>query len=220
LQASQAHKAQGQESAEMTSNLFLINHDEIERLLHEATAALREKCDRIIFQYSEVPDELETDADLGRARDILGRIREVKKEAHQEALKDQTPFKAAVKTVKEFYDDIEKPLADALQDILNRFLYAKREGLLSAGDDPGTTIGVNIEGESIATSTPLTHIMFVRSIECIDRATVDLEKLRNFLSEACLRKACERYHRKAGNKQDVIAGVTYREVARSCWHPA
>jgi hypothetical protein len=63
----------------MTSNLFLINHDEIERLLHEATAALREKCDRIVFRYSEVPDELETDEDLACARDILGGIREVKK---------------------------------------------------------------------------------------------------------------------------------------------
>jgi hypothetical protein len=122
-----------------------------------------------------------------------------------------------VKTVKEFYDDIEKPLADALQDILNRFLYAKREGLLSAGNDPRTpvtTVGVNSEGKTIATGTALNHIVFVRSIECIDRATLDLEKLHNFLSEACLRKACERYHRKASNKQDVIAGVTYREIAQ------
>jgi hypothetical protein len=78
-------------------------------LLQEATTALRQRSEKLLSIFDEMPDHLEP-ADFSRARNILGQLRGIKQEAHGESLKDQRPFNKAAKTVEEFYNEIELPL--------------------------------------------------------------------------------------------------------------
>ena len=55
------------------------------------------------------------------------------------------------------------------------------------------------------------EIELVWSVKDIDRATLDLEKLRKYLSEASLFTACRKHLKEHG--PETIKGVWYEEVA-------
>ena len=74
------------------SNLFLINHDEIRRLLAEANASLLRRRDIIIAEFRQVPDQLKTDKEFENAQAVIEKLHNVGDEARRERLKDQSPF--------------------------------------------------------------------------------------------------------------------------------
>ena len=117
--------------------------------------------------------------------------------------------------MQSFYKDIEIPLKNALQITLDRLIDAAHR---SRPEEQPRTVGIGREGEPIITSAAQTlpvlgpNVQLAWEIESIDSTTLDLEKLRNFFTEAELRNACRRRLREYGPEQ--ITGVVYREVAK------
>jgi hypothetical protein len=197
------------------SNLFLINHDEIRRLLAEANASLLRRRDTIIAEFHQVPDQLKTDKEFENAQAVIEKLHNVGDEARRERLKDQSPFKEAVKTVQEFYSDIEKPLRSTLQTILERLTDAVRNA--ANPETPAIPIGVGIDGEPIVVTPSPSPVLGPKitlawSVESIDRKNLDLEKLRDYLTDACLAAACRRHLAEQG--PNTVRGVKYQQVAQ------
>ena len=200
------------------SNLFAIDHDAIRSTLADANAPLLQRRDNLLAASSRAPEQLETDEDVDRARRFAKQLDEAIREARKARLSDGRPFRDASAAVKSFFDEIEKPLQSALQTVLNRLTDAAHHSRLKQGETPQsappTPVGINISGEAIVTTAlPRSpQIKLFWSIEGFDRATLDLEALRNYLTEASILAACRKHLADRGPQK--LSGVVYHEVAQ------
>jgi hypothetical protein len=197
---------------------FQIDHNKIRLILTNAYISLRQRRDNVIAAFAKLPDQLATDEDIELAQRIVRELNETREAARRDRLSDQKPFKDASAMVQEFFDDIEKPLQGALKDVLNRIadVARSRQPNFPADASPGDAVA--IAGETpIVTNSPLAKVLgpdieLVWSVKGIDRATLDLEKLRDYLTEVSLFTACRKHLKERGSEQ--IKGVWYERVAQ------
>ena len=207
------------------SNLFAIDYDAIRSTLADANAPLLRRRDDLLAAYARAPEQLETDEDVDRARRFAGQLDEAIRETRKARLSDGRPFRDASATVKSFFDEIDKPLRNASRSILARLTDAAHRGRPTPGETPipapPARIGIDVSGAAIVTtaphrspqSTPLhPEIKLAWSIEDFDRATLDLEALRDYLTEAAILAACRKHLADHGPQK--LSGVVYHEVAQ------
>jgi hypothetical protein len=207
------------------SNLFAIDHDAIKSTLADANAPLLKRRDDLLAACSRAPERLESDEDVTRARRFAGQLDEAIEEARKARLSDGRPFRDASATVKSFFDEIEKPLQSASRTILKRLTDTAHRGRRYQAEppmpEPPTAVGIDVSGEAIVTSMPqqTTHsadahpeIRLVWSIQGFDRSTLNLEALRDFLTDASILAACRKHLAVHGPHK--LQGVEYEEVAQ------
>ena len=207
------------------SNLFAIDYDAIRSTLADANAPLLRRRDDLLAASSRAPEQLEGGEDVDRARRFAGQLDEAIREARKARLSDGRPFRDASATVKSFFDEIEKPLQNASRTILARLTDAAHRVRPRLGETPisapPAAIGIDISGEAIVTtaphrspqSTPLhPEIKLAWSIEDFDRATLDLEALRDYLTKAAILAACRKHLADHGPQK--LSGAVYHEVAQ------
>ncbi len=207
------------------SNLFAIDHDAIRATLADANAPLLRRRDDLLGASGRAPELLDSDQDIDRARLFARQLDEAIREARVARLSDGRPFRAASATVKRFFDEIEEPLKRASRTILKRLTDTAHRGRRNQTETPvsapPTPVGIDVSGEAVVTAPPLhsptaaaahREIMLVWSIESFDRATLDLEALRDYLTEASILAACRKHLADHGPRQ--LPGAVYREVAQ------
>ncbi len=205
------------------SNLFAIDYDAISATLADANAPLLRRRDDLLAASARVPEQLDTDEDVDRARRFAGQLDETIREARKARLSDGRPFRDASATVKSFFDEIDKPLQNASRTILKRLTDAAHRVRPTPGETPvqapPAAIGIDISGEAIVTTAPQPsphplhpEIKLAWSIEDFDRATLDLEALRDYLTEAAILAACRKHLADHGPQK--LSGAVYREVAQ------
>ncbi len=207
------------------SNLFAIDHDAIRSTLGDANAPLLRRRDDLLAASARAPELLDTDEDIDRARLFARQLDDAIREARAARLADGRPFRGASATVKRFFDDIEGPLKSASRTILARLTDTAHRGRRMQTETPvsapPTPVGIDVSGEPVVTAAPRQapsaaaahrEIMLVWSIESVDRATLDLEALRDYLTEASILAACRKHLADHGPRP--LAGVQYREVAQ------
>jgi hypothetical protein len=197
---------------------FQIDHNKIRSILADAYISLRQRRDNVIAAFVELPDQLVTDEDIELAQGVIRELNETREAARRDRLSDQKPFKDASATIQEFFDDIEKPLEGALKSVLNRIADVARSRQPNFPADRPTGDPVARTGETpIVTNSALAKVLgpeieLVWSVKDIDRETLDLEKLRNYLTAASLFTACRKHLKEQGSEQ--IKGVWYERVAQ------
>ena len=206
------------------SNLFAIDYDAIETTLRDANERLIKRGADLLAAFSRMPDSLASDEDVTSARRFAGQLDEATKEARRARLSDGRPFKDATATVKAFFDGIEKPIKEALEVVLKRLTDAAHRSRPGPDDIPVSApapVGIDISGETIVTAKsyqspqltpPHEEIQLAWSIEGFDRAKLDLEALRNYLTDAAILAACRKHL--AGHGPHKLLGVSYCEVAQ------
>lgn len=211
-------------SSKGNSNLFAIDHAAIEATLKDANEPLIKRGADLIAAYARMPESLVSDDDVTRARRFSGQLDEAIKEIRKARLSDGRPFKTATATVKAFFDGIDKPIKQALENVLTRLTDAADRGRPAPDDIPEAAkapVGIDVSGETIITAksqqspepaSPRAEIQLAWSIEAVDRATLDLEALRSYLTDASLLAACRKHL--ATNGPHKLGGVSYREVAQ------
>jgi hypothetical protein len=207
------------------SNLFAIDYDAIKTTLTDANAPLLKRRADLLAAFSRAPESLALDEDVTRARRFAGQLDKAIRDARRARLSDGRPFRDASATVKTFFAEIENPLKEALQAILKRLTDASHRSRPRPADPPvsePTPLGIDISGKTIATAgshqppqstDPHAEIPLAWSIERFDRAALDLEALRNCLTDAAILVACRRHL--ADHGPHALAGVVYREVAQA-----
>jgi hypothetical protein len=197
---------------------FQIDHIKLRSILADAYLSLRQRRDIVIAAFAKLPDQLATDEDIELAQGVVRELNETRETARRDRLSDQKPFKDASATVQEFFDDIEKPLQSALSNVLNRIADVASSRKSNFPADRLAADPVVKAGEApVVTNSPLAKVLgpeieLVWSIKEINRATLDLEKLRNYLTEASLLTACRKHLKEHGSEK--IRGVWYKEVAQ------
>jgi hypothetical protein len=138
-------------------------------------------------------------------------------QARKQRLLEQKEFNTALKTVQQVFDEIERPLGDAISDLLKKVGEDSLRRL--ANEPPGQTAGVTDRGEPIVSITtqqapPVIgeNIKLIWDVGSLDRASLDLEQLRNFFTDASLMLACRKHLEDHGPWQ--LKGVRYHQVAR------
>jgi hypothetical protein len=198
---------------------FAIDHGTIKSILVNAYASLLKRRDDVIAACANVPEHLQTENDFNNAQHIVEELKEAKNAARTARLSNQSPFKDASATVQEFFHDIEGPLQSALKTVLDRLTeaaHSRRPNLPKESMKPAPVVGIGA-GSPIVTSSHLAAVLgpeikLVWSVEGVDRATLNLEILRDFLTDACLLGACRKHLAAKGPNQ--IAGVVYKETAQ------
>jgi hypothetical protein len=212
------------QSRKSNSNLFAIDYGAIETTLKDANARLLKRRDDLLAAFSRAPDPLALDEDINRARHFAKQLEEAIREASKARLSDGRPFRDASATVKAFFDEIEKPLKKTLQAILKRLTDAAHQSHSAPSTSPvptSTPVAIDTSGEIIATAelrlpsqsgSQHAEIRLTWEIEGYDRAGLNLEALRKYLTDAAILAACRKHL--ADHGPHKLDGVVYREVAQ------
>lgn len=209
--------------AKKSSNLFSISHETVRANLSDAHASLFMRRDAINAKLAIVPKLLETDEEIEGAQAVVDELEKIIKDAKAARLADGKPFRDASKTVQTFFDEIEKPLKNELQKLLDRFTETYLSRQPNTPEDlalSGSSVGIDVSGKPIVTvsaSPPHSSVLgeklaVVWEVDSIDRAALDLEKLRSYLTDAALLTACGKHLDEHGPNK--IAGVAYHKVAQ------
>jgi len=213
-----------QRSHGSNSNLFAIDYGAIETTLRDANARLLKRRDDLLAAFARAPAPLALDEDIDRARHFAKQLERAIREAKRARLSDGRPFRDASATVKVFFDEIEKPLKNTLQAILKRLTDAAHQSQSTPSTPPvptSTPVGIDTSGEIIATAelhppsqpgAQHAEIQLAWEVEGYDRTGLNLEALRNYLTDAAILAACRKHL--ADNGPHKLDGVVYREVAQ------
>jgi len=210
------------------SNLFAIDIDAVIQAITEANAALVDRHNRLMDARDRVPPHLETDDDVERAKRFAEQLRDDARRCRAARLADTKPLNLLLKRVEAFFKTMEKQANTACEDMMTALSDAgrRRAAQARASSQPvGPTaapapVMINREtGEVLAVAMPSatqrtapdTAILLTWHVDTVDRATVDLEALRPFLTEAALLTAA-RAHLKV-NGPRTLPGATYVEKA-------
>lgn len=206
------------------SNLFAIDHEAIRKTLAEANKSLLKRCDDLLAAFSRVPEDLNSDENIQRAKLFARQLNEAAREARDARLSDGRPFRDATSTVKAFFDEIENPLQSASQSIVNRLTAAAQESRRTQSapplPEPPAPLGIDSAGEVVVTSSAQSsstspdygsEIPLVWAVQSFDRSVLDLEALRDYLTDASILAACRKHLAIHGPHK--IDGVKYEEVA-------
>lgn len=201
------------------SNLFAINHDVIRSVLEEANQKLLRRRDELLAALQRAPEVLTTPADIEKTQLFLHQLGKAISETREARLSDGRPLRAAALTVRKFFVEIEEPLklaSQAVKDRLTRAALKSRPLVPNATFPP---IAVDFQGEVVISAEhapvepigqPL-EIQLDWCVESVDLASVDLESLRHYFTEASVLAACRKHL--AANGPNKIAGVSYKEIA-------
>ena len=200
------------------NNLFSVDQNEINRLLNEANSAWLQQCEALISDAKLVPEQIKTTRDFELAKELVKKLNAGVKRTRSERVSDQKPFSQAVKTIKTFYEDVESSLKVSLESLLRRLATTVQIAQSEAGiakevakvvvDNVGNTIGT---GASLPTKLG-SEIKLLWAVKSVDRATIDLELLRDHFTERSLLSACEKLLDEEG--PIVVPGIEYERVAK------
>jgi hypothetical protein len=163
-----------------------------------------------------VPPELTTREEIERGKVFARQIREALADTRRARLSDGRPFAQATATVKEFFRQIDASLNGALDAMTGRLTRAARrqqEGQPQQNAPPAGPVSISFSGEpvlSVRHPEP-SDIPLVWTVERFDRAALDLEALRPFLTKTAILGACRKHLEMRG--PNLLAGVTYAQVA-------
>lgn len=206
------------------SNLFALDHDAILDTVRDANAALLARTVSLAEAFDRMPVTLDTDDLVERARGFRAQIEAAARDLRLARLEDGRPFRDADATVKGFFAEPEQRMARIEREVRNRLTaVALRARPPPSNDAPQSiALGTTFDGRAVAQATPAplpaheapaaaSAIRLRWEIAHVDRATLDLEALRMFLTSAALEAACRKHLDENG--PNTLPGVTYREVA-------
>lgn len=208
------------------SNLFAIDIDASLRAIAEANTGLVDRHKKLMDALDRVPPHLETDDDIERAKRFAEQLKDHASRCRTARLADIKPLRKLVERVEAFFKTMEKPANAARDEVMAALSEVGRRRAAQARASPQhvapspETVIINREtGEVLAAAIPPAAPSTARTaaipltwhVDTVDRATVDLEALRPFLSEAALQTAA-RAHLQA-NGPHTLPGATYVEKA-------
>jgi hypothetical protein len=204
------------------SNIFAIDFDAIRNSLNDANLVLTERVNDILAALDRLPSSLETSDDIHRANKFARQIDDQISEVRRARLLDGKPFRVATTTVKSFFDEMEKPLKKGLETVLELLTETAEVNLAFEDTDSSQnpeSIGIEISGETIVSINSdqtshhksTTDIHLTWNVESFDRDSLDLEALRNYLTDRVILTACKKHLADHGPNQ--INGVEYQRIA-------
>lgn len=199
-------------------NLFTVDCNAILSTLIEANSSLLKRRDETLAEFQRLPDRLILSQDLETARGFAEKAREAQSVARNERLSDEKPFKEGLKTISDFYQEIEKSLGMALRSALDRLgecaAQDEREKTITTTNSQVVAVN-NTHEAAVRTNTQSdvlgNRIRLAWRIKSVNPKTVDLEELREYLTEKSLLAACRKLLVAQGNR--IIAGVEFERTA-------
>lgn len=220
-------------------NLFAIDQSAIEATLTEANEPLLKRRDALMTTFEKMPPSLETTEQIDEAMTLASSVNDLLGEAKQARLSDGRPFSDATKTVRDFFKRIDGPLNAILSALTERATTAANrqrrlaeerereavsEGVEHTEEQPeqaeptpvvrsrsGQPI-ISVEAEiAAAAGGDQAEIPLEWVVADFDRASVDLESLRPFLTDSAIKNACSKHLAEHGPNK--LTGVTYEERA-------
>jgi hypothetical protein len=194
------------------SNLFAIDLDASLRAVAEANADLVAHHGRVMDARSRVPGMLATEHDIDNAKRFVETLKSVAERCRRTRLEDTKPLRSLVQKVESFFKTMEAEAAQARTDVKLLLTEAARRKSAVASS---VVIHSGRSGEVLATvaSKPSTSAAIPTAWEVVglNRASVDLETLRPYLTDAALMTAAKA-HLKA-NGPHRLSGASYAEQA-------
>lgn len=211
-------------------NLFALDLDATLCVLAEANLDLAHQFGRLRDQGARLPPALATDDEVGRAREVTRAAASFHARCRAARLEDTRPLRTFAAKVDEFFKDMETEAARARDHALALLTEAGRQGhraamssLQTAATAPdAAAVGPTRAGaaatacvlSAVAAPSPsaAASIPMAWEVGAVDRARIDLEALRPFLTDAAL-LAAARAHLKAHGPH-ALPGAAYADRAQ------
>ncbi|MCW1918338.1 hypothetical protein NX862_06210 [Rhodobacter sp. KR11] len=207
------------------SNIFAIDIDAAERSVAEANAELVQRHTLLLEAFDRIPTTLETAENIERAKRFARQLNESAQNCRRIRLADTKPIRDLLRRVDDFFKKMEKQATDAQNFVLEAL---SREGRLQAeasrldqtaavASSPVVSLIVQPEtGEILGTAQRravdnAAAVQLQWAVDRIDRAEIELEALRPYLTDAALLHAVKA-HLKA-NGPNALTGATYVQQA-------
>lgn len=209
-------------------NLFDVDVEAIERLLAEANAPLMQRCEQLAAALARMPASLQTDDDVLRAEAYARQIKAAMSDLRKAKVADRAPFAQAEKTFDAFFTRLRKPLDHTLSAV-ERALEAARARTAQAAppevlDQVVTPIAVGGGGVVMTAMEPtqpaggpsrdvIARLPTAWKASFIDRGLLDLEALRDIMTDTEMDRLVSRWLKEHGPKP--LRGVTWVEVVKT-----
>lgn len=202
-------------------NWAMFDEQALVGALRDRHAGLSERAKALIAAGERMPPVLGTAADIAKAGEFAAQIKGMIAQCIESRRQDKSPFNDANRTVGHFFAAIEQPLEALLREVLARLTRAHDEArierrLTEDGGTPlvsvadRTVIAADLPREPALAREAARRIPTVVEVGFIDRASLDLEALREVFSDRELDAAVARHLRQNG---PTLRGVRYRDVA-------
>ncbi len=200
------------------NNLVSVDFDEILRAIKEANADLSRRHERSLARFGLVrPDRrLDTEDEIRKAMKFAKELDDTARECRAARLNDTKPIRTFLKRVEEFFKPMENGLRDACAKVEDMIADAARRRVAvsrmvsveeMSGDPPLAENDDESEVITGDTSPPAVEITLAWHVEAVDRDTIDLEALRPFLTDHCLKFAANAHFKRHG--ANSLKGVRY-----------
>ena len=207
------------------SNLFSLEHDAIRAILAEANAGLLARAESLAGALDRMPAVLDSDELVERARRFRAQAAAAAEELRQARLNDGKPFRDADGVVKAFFIDAEARMAGIEREVRRRLTEAalRAEPPAEPPRAPGPpasaagacgTLPEEADAPNAAAPSAVQAAAAIPlrwEVAGFDRARLDVEALRIFLTDAALLAACRKHLEENGPHR--LDGATYRQVA-------
>ena len=211
------------------SNLFQVDVEAVERLLAEANAALVRRCQDLVAALDRMPAILETDDAVRRAEVYARQLKAMVAEIRKAKSSDKAPFAAAGKAVDAFFDAHRKSLDRTLAAVEQALDAARQRALTQAEetrptDEAPAVTPIALGGERLVitavgpesprpSATVAERLPTVWKASFIDRSTLDLEALRDLMTDADMNRLVTRWLNTHGPKP--LQGVRWARVVKT-----
>ena len=210
-------------------NLFDVDVEAIERLLTEANAPLMQRCEQLIAALARMPAALESDDDVARAESYARQLKAAMSDLRKAKVTDRAPFARAEKTFDAFFARLRKPLDRTLSTVERALDAARARALRDVAiplpEEPAITPIAVGGGDVVMTATEpphppnvpsaqaVAHLPTVWKASFIDRGALDLDALRELMTDTEMDRLVTRWLKEHGPKP--LRGVTWVEVVKT-----
>jgi len=207
------------------NNVFAIDFDAVVQTINDSNESLVKRHEDLMAARDRIPAALHANDEVAKAKRFAEQLNEHASLCRSTRLSDTKPLRELVKHVEGFFKNMENDTKVAQEKVLEvlgekaRETYPPSQSGSDWNRDGESFLVDNTTGEVLGSTYPTQSghpagaeaIRMSWEIEDIDREAMDLEALREHLTDAALMNAA-RKHLKS-NGPHTLRGATYRQVA-------
>lgn len=206
-------------------NLFDVDVEAVGRLVREANAGLAQRCADLVAVFDQMPPALDSDDAVRRAEAFARQIKAAISEVRKAKMQDKAPFARAEKVLDTYFTEMSKPLQKAANGVDSALNVARnhaksRDRSASAVTPIAAGAGAQVVMTAVEPDPPglisaevTAQLPTVWRAEFIDRAALDLEALRDLMTDAEMDRLVARWLKENGPKR--LRGVRWTEVVKT-----
>ncbi len=206
-------------------NIFAIDFDAVVQTIKDANDDLSNRHNELLAACNRMPTTLQSNDEIRKAKKFAEQLKQHQSACRSTRLGDTKPLRALVKRVEKFFKEMEDDAKTMQDTVINKLSEKALSTSFSSQENREDHLGSKsflvdsrsgeiLGSAALATSDRSSEpedILTSWEIDTINRETIDLDALRDYLSDSAILNAA-RKHLKA-NGPMKLRGASYKQVA-------